>query len=60
VNVTGKWGVFDCRETEDGVHVIPLDDLVEHEQTTTCICQPRVEFDAGGMLVVHDAADGRR
>ncbi len=56
----GKWAVFDCRPTDDGVHVGPLDDWVDHQLTTRCICRPKVEFHEGGMVVVHDAADGRK
>ena len=41
------------------VHVIPQNDWIEHEEQTTCVCLPRVEHVDGGMLVVHNSADGR-
>lgn len=36
-------------------HVIPLDDLRQHEATMNCWCQP----DDDGLIVQHHAADGR-
>lgn len=50
------------------VHVLPLHDLREHEESRTCWCQPLVEnvsctddehIGRTGALVVHQAADGR-
>jgi hypothetical protein len=40
-------------------HIIPLNDLKPHEQTTTCECEPRVEHVNGNMIVVHNAFDKR-
>ena len=53
---TGTWGVFN---DEDAVHVIPIDDWVEHEHSSGCICRPEVEVGYKN-LVIHDAADGRK
>jgi hypothetical protein len=36
-------------------HVIPQNDLREHEETPNCWCSPEVD----GMLVIHNALDGR-
>jgi hypothetical protein len=46
------------------VHVVPVNDLVEHEcEGTDCICGPdleQVEGDDGdGWLVTHHSLDGR-
>ncbi len=44
----------------DRYHVVPLDDLVGHEETgDDCVCGPHVEFFAKGLVVVHHALDGR-
>ena len=48
----------------DTYHVLPVEDLVEHEETEDCICGPRVEHvecsDGGdGWVVVHHSLDGR-
>jgi hypothetical protein len=48
----------------DFVHVIPVDDLVEHEETTTCICGPvvrRLYCDDGSLStsVTHHPLDAR-
>ena len=41
------------------IHVLPIDDLKPHEESSTCECEPRVEIVEGGMLVVHNSWDGR-
>lgn len=49
------------------VHVVPVDDLVAHEDGLECPCGPDVEWtdpDTGGTypdgpLVTHHALDGR-
>lgn len=47
------------RITMDGgtQHVVPAED--GHDADTTCPCGPRVEFEEGGMIVVHNSYDGR-
>ena len=40
-------------------HVLPVNDLKEHTEDTTCECKPRVEFENGNMIVVHNSFDGR-
>lgn len=40
-------------------HVIPLNDLKEHTENTTCECCPSVEFENGEMIVIHNSFDGR-
>lgn len=42
------------------IHLIPVNDLVIHEENTTCDCQPKVEFlESGDMMVTHNSYDGR-
>jgi len=41
------------------IHVLPLNDLREHDETRTCWCQPKVERVDGGVVVTHQSADGR-
>ena len=45
-------------------HVIPVDDLIEHDVTDDCICGPTtlpMELDDGsiGWVYVHASLDGR-
>lgn len=40
-------------------HVLPVNDVEEHEELTTCKCEPRVEFIEGDMLIIHNSFDGR-
>lgn len=46
------------------IHVVPVDDLVEHECGEECVCGPQtepVEHEDGsfGWVLVHHALDGR-
>jgi len=42
------------------IHVLPVDDLFEHNQSAHCHCSPRVEYvEDGGVLVIHNSYDGR-
>ena len=40
-------------------HILPNNDLEEHEETTTCKCEPRIEIINGEMLIIHNAFDQR-
>lgn len=41
-------------------HILPINDLIEHEEKSTCNCEPCVEIvENGDLLVVHNALDGR-
>lgn len=44
---------------EDGYHVIPLDDLKEHDDNAGCWCGPEVEEEDEGRVIVHHSMDGR-
>ena len=42
------------------IHILPVNDLKEHEELTTCKCKPRIEIlDDGEIMVVHNSYDGR-
>ena len=41
------------------IHVLPINDVKPHKESSTCECEPRVEIVEGGMLVVHNSWDGR-
>jgi len=52
--------ITDLKLRDDTTHVIPLNDMIEHEETIRCICGPRVEgIEGGGKIVVHHSLDGR-
>jgi len=40
------------------IHVIPTVDLYPHEASTVCACGPRLIFEDGEAIVVHDALSG--
>lgn len=49
------WGIF---ETDTEVHVIPLNDKMEHIKCIDCQCKPDYErYDK--LLVIHNAFDFR-
>ncbi len=48
------------------VHVLPVADLIEHDETLDCLCGPDVEYVdedgstyPSGPLVLHHSLDGR-
>ena len=41
-------------------HIAPIDDLQEHElEGTGCQCNPRIEVNGAGLLIIHNAYDNR-
>ena len=46
-------------ERGSDVHVIPIADLRDHDETRACWCVPAVIVELYGDVVVHHAADGR-
>lgn len=49
-------------ELGDSLHLVPVDDLIEHELDSMCPCTPYVEILTGASLdtlVAHFAQDGR-
>lgn len=56
--MNGQWAVVDT------VHITPLEDLIEHELSPDCPCQPReteAERAAGTVfwIFTHSSLDGR-
>lgn len=45
--------------SDDTIHVVPIEDLIEHEESEGCVCGPEVESVDSGWLVVHHSLDGR-
>ena len=46
------------------VHVVPVNDLIEHETSDTCACGPRTEAvfrhdGSNGWVTTHASLDGR-
>lgn len=41
------------------LHVLPIDDLEAHEESSACKCRPRVEVKNGEMIIIHNSFDGR-
>lgn len=41
-------------------HVIPLDDVIHHELSDDCACQPHIEYCDPGFVHTHNAWDGRQ
>jgi hypothetical protein len=41
------------------IHVVPIDDIREHEEHEACWCAPRVESEGYGVVIIHNSMDGR-
>ena len=41
------------------IHITPIGDLEPHEENTTCKCEPKVIYENGEMIVIHNSFDGR-
>jgi hypothetical protein len=41
------------------IHILPTNDIEPHEEKTTCKCNPKVEFESGEMIIIHNSFDGR-
>ena len=40
-------------------NILPTNDLKEHTPDSTCACKPKVLFENGEMIVVHNSYDCR-
>jgi hypothetical protein len=41
-------------------HITPSNDLKEHNESSTCECNPKLKvLDNGDMLFIHNSYDGR-
>lgn len=45
------------------IHVMPIDDLIEHEDNEDCVCQPTPSLvpaaGGDGWVITHHSLDGR-
>ena len=52
-----------CRQGRDcnckGWHVVPLDDLREHETNGSCWCRPTLDDEGSEPIGIHNSLDGR-
>lgn len=52
-----------CRQGRDcncgGVHVVPLNDLREHQTHGSCWCKPTLDNTEAKPIWIHHAMDGR-
>jgi hypothetical protein len=58
VTVAGRWAVYESGGT-GVVEVMPIDDVIGHEDGDDCPCLPVVEYVNGGWMHSHNAWDGR-
>lgn len=40
-------------------NIVPVNDLEDHVEDSTCKCKPSVEFVNGNMIITHNSFDGR-
>lgn len=41
------------------IHITPINDLKEHEDSSTCDCEPSILEENGELICIHNAYDGR-
>jgi len=41
------------------VHIIPINDLKEHEMYKYCHCKPKAIYSDGKTIIIHSSYDGR-
>jgi hypothetical protein len=42
------------------IHVLPINDLKEHTEDSTCECNPSVTIQHGEMIICHKSFDKRK
>ena len=50
---------FICLNDWEPLHVMPIDDEKEHHMKYFCGCDPRLIYESGTIIVVHNSYDGR-
>ena len=38
---------------------MPINDLKEHSENSICECKPKIIYENGEMIIVHNSYDGR-
>lgn len=42
------------------INILPINDLLEHDESDECDCHPKVEYDGEGVkIIIHNSYDGR-
>ena len=41
------------------IHILPINDLKEHKEKSTCECNPKLKIENGEMIFIHNAYDNR-
>lgn len=50
---------YDRKNRQSDIHVLPIRDLKDHDESRTCWCHPDVQRHGRIHLVAHNAEDGR-
>lgn len=41
------------------IHILPVNDLIEHEESSICECCPELRMENNEMMFIHNSYDGR-
>lgn len=41
------------------INILPINDLKEHTENSTCECEPKVIIEDGEIIVIHNSYDRR-
>lgn len=56
--MNNKGWTIEVRNTT--THIIPLKDVISHEEASTCYCRPKLEeLPNGNLMFTHNSYDGR-
>ena len=63
MTTSAQWAWVRPDEQDVNSHVVPVDDIRDHDLTEECWCTPHVEYDSDPVnihaVVIHVAADER-
>lgn len=41
------------------INILPINDIKEHTEDSTCECRPTIEVVNGEIIIIHNSYDGR-
>jgi hypothetical protein len=59
------WGYREPEADDTRIHVVPLADLIAHEESEDCVCRPELrlvtndDLSDGCWVITHHSLDGR-
>lgn len=48
-----------CSHEWINYHVLPTDDIKIHTELSSCHCNPKIKYESGNTIIIHNSFDGR-